>query len=300
MSDVITTNPNAVAVLYMMGQSNLWGDAAFHSKVDKPQYDTEPAGMFIWNKIAGNEPHTPGAPGDFVPLTTGFGFQNPPGSNPDAIGSEMQLSFRFRNLGKDLYFIKTARGGTSIEPDPKRLDWSPESEGELYDVWNFHYHRAAIEWLYSRRKTPHLLGVFWAQGAGDATTNAPPGAAGNYEANLVNLMQRIRTDIGVPNASFAIQRETNLAARSHPGLQQVRDAQTAVGNADTRAITFNSDTIPGGGPNGRDFYEKHDGEHYTGNGQVDFGNDAAGQLSRLTAGAALPVIPRPSELSGNL
>ncbi|MCP3918983.1 MAG: sialate O-acetylesterase [bacterium] len=269
-----------VAVVYLMGQSNCWGQGSFHSQVTDPQYDTTPPNVFIWNKLAGSHPHAPEGDGTFVPLTTGFGFQNPPGSNADAIGCELQLVHVLRQrYDEPIYVIKCARGGTSLSPDPNRFEWSPLKTGELYDIWRDHYHAPAIELIRAQGNTPQCVGVAWCQGAADASINAPPGAADNYRQNLETLIQRVRADVGNPGVPFAIQRETNLDPALFPGLDLVRDAQTTVGKNDPLVATFNSDTRTL--PNGRLAFEKHDGEHLTGNGQVDLGNGAGAQLLRL-------------------
>ncbi|MCP3918987.1 MAG: sialate O-acetylesterase [bacterium] len=285
-------DPDAALVVFMMGQSNLFGQGSNHSDVTNPEYSITPADTFIWSKISTSTPFHPIDDGAFVPLTTGFGFQNPPGSNPDAIGSELMIAHEidaFRS-GKPVYFIKCARGGSSIALHILNFEWSVDSVNELVDVWREYYYEPAIQDLYAAGKNPYLFAVFWGQGASDASTIAPPNAAENYGFNLTRLMGNIRTTISLPNAPFVVQRETDLPPNQYPGTPLVRQAQEMIAKVDPYVVTFDTDSRT---EKNVMFYEKWDSEHFTGNGQRDFGRDAAGHMISLESRHQLQLMPLP-------
>jgi len=288
-----------VYVIYMGGQSNLWGTGSLHSDIDAtydPTYkssgSTTPDNVFIWTKIATTTPHQVGGDvGEWTPLNTGFGFSNPHVYGGDDIGSEMQIAWRIQDrVGEDIpiYFIKMARGGARLISSGG-IDWSPQSSGELYDAWREEYHTRGIRALYDAGKFPHALGFCWGQGAGDVKESAAAAAA--YATNLQDLINNFRTDIGISDLVISLQRETvNLTPGTwvQDDLDAVRAAQEGFAALDPWTGWFDSDDIEFAGP-GPPITD----EHFTGNGQVQFGDRFANVLLEYWRYKRPKLIPRP-------
>ncbi len=307
-----------VNVVFLMGQSNCWGQGSTQTHVVRPPYALPIPNAFIWDKITTATPHTINGGGAWVALDRGFGFQGsggtaPSGTNADAIGCELQLAYRIRQAfpNEDVYISKCARGGAPLAATGAKIDWSP-STSELYDVWLQDYFTVPIDAIYTAGDTPKFFGAAWVQGAADADSQADADA---YEANLTTLLAQIRADVGgIGTKHIAIMRESNYRLTQHPFIKTVRDAQTAVAAADANATLFTTDTtrtaVPlynedGVIPNSLSHYVETfpkiavteggviDHEHFTGQGQFDLGNAIADALIPAAQASAPITIPDP-------
>lgn len=73
-----------------------------------------------------------------------------------------------------------------------------------------------------------LAGFVWYQGILDANSSS---MAGDYERNLVNFIQDVRSDLKVPNLPVVVTAVSSQAQRPQGNLAKVYQAQMAVGDA---------------------------------------------------------------------
>jgi hypothetical protein len=137
------------------------------------QPPTEPASRYQF----GGQYNTDYANGAFgAELTTGRGISS-------AMG------------GRQVAEVKFSQGGTSLA-----VDWNPDTPAGqmLYPsmVSRVNASVAALQSL-NPTKTVAIQGFFWMQGESDA--DGP-----TYQANLTNLIARVRTDFGNPNLPFIV------------------------------------------------------------------------------------------------
>ncbi|WP_186766291.1 sialate O-acetylesterase [Phaeobacter marinintestinus] len=129
---------------------------------------------------------------------------------------------------------KTSHGGTSIYPrtEPGRLDWYPDTRGELFDQMVRDY-QALTKRIKAQGKTPVLKGIFWAQGAADARN------VDNYHKNLPYFFDRMQQSLGQSTDIYLAQTnwpERERLKRFEPQMQIVRDTQQNY--ADTHSNVF--------------------------------------------------------------
>lgn len=157
--------PDAVLVVEILGQSNSWGTKSFLE--DVPPGSLENVGQsFIWDKIGSLSAHDHVEDGAWAPLGVGFGR-----SGPRSFGPEMVLSQLVqRHLDRPLYIIKCSRGQTILAERAAVIDWSPDSVGEMFDLWRDYCHRPAMQALAAMHGPENIyyLGINWFQGAADA------------------------------------------------------------------------------------------------------------------------------------
>lgn len=246
-----------------MGQSNALGQGSFHSEVTNPEYSANPDEVLIWDKLVRPTIYDPVDDGEFVPLTTGFGYSRPPGSNLDAIGCELQLAHRLRQqYDKPLFIIKLARGGTPLSFANHPVSWSPALSGNLWDLWRDYYFAPAMRILDLAGHTVSEMVMLWIHGAADSKREADANA---YLRNLRMLVKSMRQISQRPDLRVVVHRETDITPPTgFPFLQLVREAQERYCDDDTNSHWYPTDGI-----------DKHDGEHFSGNGQVEVGNRAA-------------------------
>lgn len=297
-----------VNVVVLMGQSNLQGTKSTYALDDAPNsypitlgsdFETAPSDAYYWDKVNRTTTVTHSDDGQWAPLVLGTGFNNPPGvpgpadaGTADCFGGEMQLHYRLSNQPRlksngdeDFYYIKCCLGGTELG-SAIGPDWNPETAGEMFELFKLYYWKPAIEALFALGLEPQLVGVFWAQGAADSLLQA---LSDEYETNLENFYHAINGVMGVPNAPWIIQRETILDG-SHVGLADVKVAQERVCSRVPNMEFFDSDQRT---ENGRTLFLQYDGEHFTGDGQVDMGEFAArGLIRAMRRGVSPRPIPK--------
>lgn len=94
----------------------------------------------------------------------------------------------------EMAIVRTALGGKSIRPIDG-IDWSPQSDGELYDSLMTNIKTAILD-LTSKGFDVEIKGLFWMQGEADATRVAN---AQRYEADLTAFIKQIRADLHMPD-----------------------------------------------------------------------------------------------------
>ena len=179
-------------------------------------------------------------------------------ANPHAWGPEAELG-RLLGVaypGEAVLIIDIGRGSTGLAQDPGAVDWSPRSDGEMFDLACDTiaaalraYHEA------TGKPAPALDGVFWVGGPNDAYDAAKAHA---YADNLTELFGAIRAEwMHDPQGRIVFSR----APDAGPYSLDVRVAQWAVDQADPYASSFK--TI------GYDM--QADGVHYSAGGLVQLG-----------------------------
>ena len=185
---------------------------------------------------------------------------------PGSFGPELGLARRVSELMliDELWLIKYAVGGSSLLAwDP---DWQPEraaladdaAKGPLYQRLIAHIKQV------SRGQALDVKACLWMQGESDARY---PLAAAQYEENLRQWIQRLRSDLGQPDLAFAIGL-INPPGMRFPCRAQVRQAQRQVAKRTPKAVLVDTTGL-----------SKHaDDLHYDTDGQLELGRRFADAL----------------------
>lgn len=171
-------------------------------------------------------------------------------NNPNVWGPEAELATRWLadHAEGTLFIVKVAKGSTGLAENASAVDWSPQSNGEMYD--------AATSAVASAKAATglELSAVFFAQGESDAYDF---GVAGSYGANLVNLVDHMRADWSADEIVIARVSDTT------PFHGAVSAGQQAADSGDDRLISFGTD----------DYELQADGLHYAPGAVVGLGDD---------------------------
>lgn len=211
-------------VYFLAGQSNASGrgDAAqipAGSPLASPQTDVQ----FYWHKTLSS---TNGnlTQDTFIPLEAGSGHGfNSPSSHPVEFGPELSMGRTLADLfpARNIAIIKYGHGGSNLH-----TQWA--AGGDRYNDF-ISTVNAALGDITAAGATYQLKGTVWVQGEADAgnSTNA-----GNYQANLTNLIGRIRTDVFAgADAPFVLSRLSDNQYSSVTGnVGTVRTAQAQAGS----------------------------------------------------------------------
>ena len=269
--------PDAVVVVEIMGQSNSWGTKSYIHEVPNQNFEPLARHASIWDKIGGATANTLIDDGEWAPLTIGFGR-----SGPDSFGPEMKLAERlFERFYRPIYVIKCSRGETALAELAAHIDWHPNSQGEIFELWRDYYHRPALDDLVVRHGADNIYyaGLCWFQGAADAENRFNP-AYMLYESNLHLLLSAFRTEVGA-GVPISIGRSENYVGDPiFPHINVVRLAQMQVAAATPDCEWYSTDlTVLQSGnvlfPFGTD------GHHFNGRGQVHLGAAMANTLGRV-------------------
>ncbi len=228
-----------MSLVVFAGQSNALGFGMDASTLPANYWRGDPR-TFIWNNETGGfEVMTPG-------VNTGTL------KNPGAWGPEVAFAATFRQDHPDeaLFIVKSAKGSTGLAADPNRLDWSPQSEGEMFDLTTQRVAdaRAALGGM-------EVDGVFFVQGEQDAFDED---AAQAYGDNLQAWIAAVRDEwIADEDGKVAFARIND----STPWFETVRWAQYVTDAEDPFAASF--DTY--------DDMMQADGLHYAAEGHLAIG-----------------------------
>jgi hypothetical protein len=207
-----------LAFVVFAGQSNALGFG-----MSRATLPAEYSGLdwltWIWNNQSGG----------WEPLMPGVNTGTP--ANPEAWGPEVAFAHEFRLAHPDemLIIVKSAKGSTGLAADPARLDWSPQSDGEMFDLTaeRIAAARASISW-------PDVDAVFLFQGETDAWD---PAASAAYADNLRDWFSAIRAEwMGDPDGEIVFGRIND----SGPYFETVRWAQYVVDAQDPHAASFDT------------------------------------------------------------
>jgi hypothetical protein len=180
------------------------------------------------------------------------GFNTGTANNPQAWGPEVAFAHQFHqeHPGEILFIVKSAKGSTSLAQNDDGLDWSPTSQGELFDLTAERV-GAARQFLGDMA----VDAVFIVQGEQDGFD---PDAAAVYGENLTAWLNAIRHDwMGRDDGRVAFAQ----IADTHEGFHAVREAQAAVDAADPFAASIDAGYLP----------LQADGLHYAAEGFLQIG-----------------------------
>jgi hypothetical protein len=192
------------------------------------------------------------------------------GSNQSCIGPELSFGHDIAAIADpcNTYLIKHAVGGTNLydqwhAPDNTYPNGGVHYQGFISTV------RAGLGALLNDCYEPNIAGMLWMQGESDG--NSGLAAAQAYKQNLIDLIQSIRSDLGVPNMPFVIGQISNNYGIIQYGTI-IQQAQLEVSQeVPNTALVITSDLpiITGEGvvP-----------VHYTAAGQIELGKRFADKL----------------------
>lgn len=262
-------------VYFLAGQSNASGrgDAAqipAGSPFAAPQTDVQ----FYWHKTLSS---TNGnlTQDTFIPLEagSGHGFNNP-GSHPVEFGPELSMGRTLADLfpTRNTLIIKYGHGGSNLH-----TQWA--AGGDRYNSF-ISTVNAALGDITAAGATYQLKGTVWVQGEADAgnATNA-----GNYQANLTDLISRIRNDVFAGEAApFVISRLSDNQYSSVTGnVGTVRTAQQQ-----TAASLVNVEWVDA---DDASFSTYSNGIiHFDANGVINLGNALGQEMGTLVDDPAPP------------
>lgn len=179
--------------------------------------------------------------------------------------------------------IKTAQGGTALY-GAWNPDWTAEKTAEveaegfkrdlkLYSNFISDVNEN-IKRIESQGNTYKILGMGWMQGENDAAKEV---SALSYEANLVNLINRVRTDVKVKDLPFVVGQINSHYGKFTAGPATVRAAQINVCNLLKKVKTIKTTA-----DQPYEDYPKHsDNVHYNAVGQYRLGTAFAEAILEL-------------------
>lgn len=95
---------------------------------------------------------------------------------------------------EEMAVVKTAWGGTGLTPHADRNDWSPETEGELFDKMIADT-LDMIRSLRAKGYEPKLEGLFWMQGEAEASASR----SGSFSENMRHFIESVRAALDAPD-----------------------------------------------------------------------------------------------------
>lgn len=224
-------------LVMLAGQSNALG---FGNNGPAPYVNT--ARVQIWVDTNGDK------------IGDAFNYMNPGvntgiKSNPLAWGPEVEFAKAWLEANPEgtLFIGKVTEGSTGLAQRAGADDWSPASDGELFDKAK----RVALD-MQSNLGRDHLDGVLYMQGETDGYDQADAGA---YHDNFADFLSAVRSE----------WRGTEVVAGriagAPPYAADVRYAQWLLDQEDDHLTTFRT----------LDFGMQADGLHYDAAGQVSLG-----------------------------
>ena len=228
-SGVTTNPPPEGAIIVFAGQSNT-GGAGMSASTLSNAWKPDPLTL-IWNSQA--QQWAQMNPG----VNTGYA------GNPGGWGPEVQFAIDFRASHPDevLRIVKYAEGGTPLNQDlgTWHYDWSPASDGELFDQTTSQIQQASAA---AGGVRPDA--VFFGQGEEDANSST---AAQAYGANLAAFVDAVRAEwMADPDGKvgiFQIGGSPQYAAAVRTGQQQVDAADPDLLSFDTLGLPLQPDGL---------------------------------------------------------
>lgn len=251
--DTPVKDPDCAPVMVIVaGQSNALGYTL--GAADLPPHLIAPGPAQIWSPQARA----------FVPLRPSANTGAP--NNPRAWGPEAQFAYRWSrdHACAPLYVVKYARGETGLAADPAARDWSPSSQGDLWDAASAEIDAAKAA-LAARGLTPRVRAMLWMQGESDADS---PAKSRVYAANLAAFVTQVRARWGDGDTIVQIGQIDRQA-----GWDAVRQAQAQVAAGDRRVTLTDTDPFE---------RQPADGVHLTAEGQVRLGDGFYEALAAAT------------------
>lgn len=203
----------------------------------------------------------------------------------EAFGPELMIGVVFaeKNPTANYLLIKTAQGGTALY-GAWNPDWTAE-KAEAVEAEGFKRElklyskfvndiKQNLKNLESQGKKYRIIGMAWEQGENDAAKEV---SALSYEANMINLIARIRTEFKVENMPFVLGQINSHYGNFPKGPETVRNAQAHVAevlkNVTVVQTTFDKPWD--------DFPKHSDNVHYNEIGQYRLGMAFAEALLQM-------------------
>ncbi len=159
----------------------------------------------------------------------GFGYLR---ATDDDFGPEIEFGRTMSTaLPGPIAIVKHAVGSTSLAED-----WSPSLGDNHYSALMTRVASARQYWTGAAYEV-QVAGVVWMQGEEDARREA---MAPLYEANLLRFIDHVRLDLQAPDAPLVFGK---IRGAEFPYRETIRDAQTAVDEADVRAYLVETDDL---------------------------------------------------------
>ena len=262
------TSQAAIKVIILAGQSNAEGVNSDHRDLPSSLSGLHPDISFFdrfYNASRGWEQLDP--PNSRKREDQGYG--------PWGFGPEVTLGRAIADeTGEDVYIVKMAWGGTSLERDwlnPLPIytnhKFNVLTEGRLYDRMKAGVDEARSRLTAQTGQATEVAAFFWMQGEADASNNFD--ANGNwiasfhtiYEDNLNELAGMVRSDFGNPTMPFILGRIGDDFTSNNKWIN-VRNAQVSFANSDPNAYWVDTDS----------FVMSNDNLHYNSTGYQQLGN----------------------------
>jgi hypothetical protein len=244
-------------VYLLGGQSNATGRANALDIGNPALATAQPDVLFYYHKTLSATNNT--LPTDqLIDLAPGSGHGITTPVHNTEFGPEVSFGRTLADAFSDqnILVVKYAHGGSNLHSD-----WA--AGGSRYSTF-VDTVNTALDHLVAGGDSYRLRGMFWVQGESDAGSVT---AANNYEANLVNLIGRVRDDLFDSEAApFVLSRlSDNQYASLSGSLQTVRAAQANIPNlvANTAYVDTDDDTL----------FTTRAGDtvHFDANGQINLG-----------------------------
>lgn len=226
VNPVIVYNPHGPLVdAYSMGTPRPVFLFAGQSNVDAYQYiaDLESPYRQVYQGVYFYQ-HSASLNVKFVPLNYADNTAYQAGNQTGRFTFQFYLYPQLKTLlGKDVYIVHHAKGGTALATS---TDWLSTSVGNLYTelVFKTKATKNAIKDVDG--VNPSFKFLYWGQGEADASGSA---SATAYQTNLTNFINNFRTATGLTTLPILIGRiNQNIDAVTFPYWATVRAAQTAV------------------------------------------------------------------------
>ncbi|MEP4077267.1 sialate O-acetylesterase [Haloferula sp.] len=227
-------------VYLLGGQSNAAGrgDASelLTPPLNAPQTDVQ----FYWHKTLTDVINGNLTQDTWIDLQEGSGHgKNSPAGHAVEFGPELSFGRDLADADPsvNVAIIKYAHGGSNLH-----TQWA---DGGIYYNTFVATVQAGLSALTTAGHTYELGGMVWVQGESD--TGSPNDV--NYEANLTDLIERVRSDVGESSPGghtlpFVISRLSDSQYTSiGSGVQNVRTAQESVGNSGRQTVWVNTDGL---------------------------------------------------------
>jgi hypothetical protein len=223
--------PTPEVIFVLAGQSNAVGNRLGSAVTAVPPVSDQASDVLIWYETG--SAHAPTQSHDWE--TLGSLLQRAAyWAGPELGIAEYLAKLSERRIG----IVKVAFEGTELA-QTDRMDWHPDSKGELYARLLQNVRKALIDDSRPDRKC--LAGIFWIQGESDAKSSGPgftlpqPYAADSYKTNLEHLISRLRTDLQVAELPVFVAAlntpEQDAIGRRFDFADTIKAAQSTVATA---------------------------------------------------------------------
>lgn len=197
--------PTNYSIIVIAGQSNADGaesyvqDAGFD--LFAKSHPADSSTKLVWSNLVKNSGPPP------VALKSIGDTASKYGSGQATFGPEVGLARGLYDQGRrNLLILKVSFGGLSLAQKDGQ-DWNVNSSNEAYSML-VNRMKETKAWVASQGGTSSVDGFYWVQGEGDVNA----AAAAQYEANLRNLVNRSRTDLGMNSKAPFVIAKTSIAA----------------------------------------------------------------------------------------